>query len=98
MANHAAEFPNGISSLPAEMFSIIRTTSHSLSPRLGQLRLAGKKVIETPHYLALTSRGVVPHLTQDSFARDSGIDGVYVPLEDCEFSIYAATLPHRADC
>ena len=84
MAQEEALHPNGFVELPHEMFSIIAATAHSLGPRLGQLRLTGRKIIETPHYLALTFRGVVPHMTQDTFARDASIDGVYVPLEDCK--------------
>ncbi len=73
-----------VANLPSEMFSIIKT-SGTIGPRLGCLRLAGRQVLETPHFLAITSRGVVPHITQDSFAGATGISGVYVPLEDCTF-------------
>ncbi|TKA81242.1 hypothetical protein B0A55_02372 [Friedmanniomyces simplex] len=69
--------------LPDEMFSIIKTAGITrLAPRLGRVALPGRKVIDTPHYLAITSRGAVPHLTQDTFARDTSISGVYVGLED----------------
>lgn len=71
--------------LPDEMFSIIKSTTHThtLSPRLARLSLPGRRILDTPHYLATTSRGVVPHLTQDTFRRDTSINGVYVALEDC---------------
>lgn len=69
--------------LPDEMFNIIKSTADSLSPRLARLALPCRRVIDTPHYLANTSRGVVPHITQDTFRRDTSIDGVYVALEDC---------------
>lgn len=65
------------------MFTVIKDFGRALCPRLGRLR-TGKASILTPHYLAITSRGVVPHLSQDTFARDANISGVYVPLEDCE--------------
>jgi queuine tRNA-ribosyltransferase subunit QTRTD1 len=67
----------------ADMFTIIKSTTATLSPRLARLSLPGRDVIETPHYLSLTSRGVVPHLSQDNFARETSISGVYAALEDC---------------
>lgn len=75
-----------LAQLPDEMFSIIKSAQNGLGPRLGRLGIAGRKTLETPHYLAITSRGVVPHLSQDTFTRDTNINGVYVPLEDCEFT------------
>lgn len=72
-----------LAQLPDEMFSIIKSSSNALGPRLGRLRLPGRTVLETPTFLATTSRGVVPHITQDTFAQATGIDGVYIPLEDC---------------
>ena len=52
--------------------------------RLGTLSLHGRKTINTPHYVALTSRGTVPHLTQDMMRDNTEIQGVYAALEDCE--------------
>lgn len=69
--------------LPPEMFSIIKSAG-SHGPRLGRLALPNKRIVATPHYLANTSRGVVPHITQDTFTRDTDISAVYVALEDCE--------------
>jgi len=66
-----------------DMFKIVKATAATLSPRLGRLSLPGRNTIETPHYLGLTSRGVVPHLSQDNFAQLSFIAGVYAALEDC---------------
>lgn len=76
--------PGKLSQLPDEMFNIIKSTPQSLGPRLGRLCLPGRKAIDTPHYLGVTSRGVVPHITQDTFRRDAHLNGVYVPLEDCK--------------
>ena len=76
---------------PAEMFTIVKSTAATLSPRLGRLSLPGRNAIETPHYLGLTSRGVIPHLSQDNLARLSSISGVYAALEDCEF--LASSIP-----
>lgn len=74
-----------IAHLPDEMFTIIKDGANGLSARLGRLALPGRRTIETPHYLGITSRGVVPHITQDTFSRDTNIGAVYVPLEDCKF-------------
>jgi queuine tRNA-ribosyltransferase subunit QTRTD1 len=74
-----------LKSLPGEMFSIIKSTSHHLSPRLGSLAIPGRNAIQTPHYLGLTSRGAIPHISQDNFAQLSAIAGVYAALEDCKF-------------
>lgn len=68
---------------PNEMFALLKSTLTPLSPRLGRLCLPNRTPIETPHYLASTSRGAIPHLTPDNVAAHSDIPGVYVPLEDC---------------
>ena len=73
-----------LSQLPDEMFTLIKSSSQSLGPRLGRLALPGRRVIDTPHYLGNTSRGVVPHITQDTFRRDTHISGVFIGLEDCK--------------
>ena len=51
--------------------------------RQGKLAIPARKPIETPHYIGVTSRGVIPHLTQDNVAKQTNISGVYVSLEDC---------------
>ena len=80
-----AQEPNDISQLPDEMFTLIKEkASSSLGPRLGRLSLPKRNQVETPHYLSITSRGVVPHLSQDNFARLTSISGVYIGLEDCK--------------
>lgn len=73
-----------IGQLPSEMFTLIKTSPQALGPRVGRLALPGRQLIETPHYLGNTSRGVVPHITQDTFRRDTHITGVYYALEDCK--------------
>ncbi|WPH03882.1 Hypothetical protein R9X50_00676500 [Acrodontium crateriforme] len=65
-----------------DMFSILKSPSAGIGPRLGRLSIPGRHTIETPHYLGITSRGAIPHISQDTFARDAHIQGVYVPLED----------------
>ncbi|KAF2208484.1 hypothetical protein CERZMDRAFT_49104 [Cercospora zeae-maydis SCOH1-5] len=62
------------------MFHVIRSTR--TAARLGRLALPGRRILDTPHYLANTSRGVVPHITQDTFTRDTDINGLYIALED----------------
>ncbi|KXT12892.1 hypothetical protein AC579_10466 [Pseudocercospora musae] len=78
--------------LPPEMFSIIKSAGQ-IAPRLGRLALPNKRIVATPHYLANTSRGVVPHITQDTFSRDTDISAVYVALEDFIEKIPKATPP-----
>ena len=70
--------------LPPEMleFALLKTTG-ALAPRLGRLALAGRKTILTPALIGNTSRGVIPHVSQDNYRKSVGVDGVYVPLEDC---------------
>lgn len=53
-------------------------------PRLGRLALRGRASMETPHYVAISSRGVVPHLSQDMMRENTTTKGMYAALEDCE--------------
>lgn len=70
--------------LPPEMieFTLLKTTG-ALAPRLGRISLAGRKTILTPAFIGNTSRGVIPHVSQDNFRKSVDVSGVYVPLEDC---------------
>jgi queuine tRNA-ribosyltransferase len=72
--------------LPAEMleFTLLKT-SGSLAPRLGRLSFPGRKSIVTPALVGNTSRGVIPHVSQDNFRRSADVGGVYVALEDCTY-------------
>lgn len=73
-----------LSQLPDEMLRFtLQTASEALRPRLGTLSLPGREAIEVPNFLGNTSRGVVPHLTQDNFRKSTSLKGVYVALEDC---------------
>ncbi|KAL5117494.1 hypothetical protein ACEQ8H_004659 [Pleosporales sp. CAS-2024a] len=69
--------------LPPEMveFTLLKTAG-ALTPRLGRLSLAGRKTILTPAFIGNTSRGVIPHISQDNFRKSVDVGGVYVPLED----------------
>jgi queuine tRNA-ribosyltransferase subunit QTRTD1 len=58
-------------------------SSGDMVSRVGSLELKGRRVIETPGFLAITSRGVVPHLTPDVLAQYASFGGVHLALEDC---------------
>lgn len=70
--------------LPPEMleFTLLKT-SGALAPRLGRIAVSGRKAILTPAFIGNTSRGIIPHVSQDNFRKTDSINGVYVPLEDC---------------
>lgn len=53
-------------------------------PRLGTLSFRGRASMETPNFVATSSRGVVPHLSQDMMRDNTAIQAVYAALEDCE--------------
>jgi queuine tRNA-ribosyltransferase subunit QTRTD1 len=53
--------------------------------RTGKLALKGRKGIETPNFLAIASRGAVPHATPDVILEHTTIGGVHMALEDCKF-------------
>jgi hypothetical protein len=71
--------------LPPEMieFTLLKTAG-ALAPRVGCLSLGGRKTILTPAFIGNTSRGVIPHVSQDNFRTSVDVNGVYVPLEDCK--------------
>ena len=73
-----------LSQLPPEMldFTLLKTTG-ALAPRLGRLTLPGRKPIVTPALLGNTSRGVIPHISQDNYRKNMQDNGVYIALEDC---------------
>ena len=57
-------------------------------PRLGRLIVGKGHVLETPAFIAPSSRGVVPHLSHDTLKNHTQIKGVYTALEDCEFAFF----------
>ncbi len=65
-------------------------SSETMAARIGRLALPGRASLETPHYIAHTSRGLVPHLSQDSFRMRTGITAVYLGLEECRRHRYHA--------
>lgn len=52
--------------------------------RLGTLNIPGRKPLQTPGYIAITSRGAVPHLAQDVHESSTALKGIYTALEDCK--------------
>ncbi|KAL1974839.1 hypothetical protein VTN31DRAFT_5043 [Thermomyces dupontii] len=64
----------------AAHFRVLHETA-VLGARRGTLSLAGRS-IPTPHYLALTSRGAVPHISHDNLREHCAVKGVYLGLED----------------
>ena len=82
--------------LPPEMlhFTLIKTTG-ALAPRLGCLSLPKRKSISTPNFVGNTSRGVIPHVSQDNFSKSLGLNGVYVALEDCKHTFAAIEVAIR---
>ncbi|KAF2705864.1 tRNA-guanine transglycosylase [Pleomassaria siparia CBS 279.74] len=86
--------PLDLSQLPHEMleFALLKS-SGALAPRLGRLSLPGRKTILTPGFLGNTSRGAVPHISQDNFRKTTSLLGVYVALEDFVEKIQEKTPP-----
>ncbi|MCJ1468863.1 hypothetical protein MMC07_007493 [Pseudocyphellaria aurata] len=58
------------------------TISSDNGSRRGNVHVPGRKTIQTPHYLALSSRGIVSHLSQDTMREHTSITGLYTALED----------------
>ena len=82
----AEDYVNGLTLLPDEMLKFVLDSSHRAlqAPRLGQLLTRGRAPVQTPHFVAATSRGVVPHLAHDVLRKHTDISAVYMGLEDCE--------------
>lgn len=58
-----------------------------VGPRLGRLSVKARTDLETPNFLAVSSRGVVPHISPDVVSSQTQIGGVHLALEDCELYI-----------
>lgn len=70
----------------------VTTASTSGAVRSGLLGLPNRQAIKTPHYLALASRGAIPHLTQDNVIKHTDICGAYMAVEDCKFILVQQSL------
>lgn len=68
---------------PSDMLSF-RTLAAATTglPRLGQLIRNGVQ-IDTPSFIAHSSRGVVPHLSHDNLRDHVDVRAIYTSLEDC---------------
>jgi hypothetical protein len=73
--------------MPDNLFSLLHPAPRILAPRLGKLAVPGRKPLSTPHHLATTSRGIVPHLTHDVMRDHTSIGGLYMALEDCTYIV-----------
>lgn len=67
-------------------FTLTSKASDEYGPRSGVLSVQGRDQIKTPHYIATSSRGAVPHVSQDMMRSHTAIKGIYTALEDCEYS------------
>ncbi|KAG9245443.1 putative Queuine tRNA-ribosyltransferase-like protein [Calycina marina] len=52
------------------------------SARLGRLSIAGRKDVDTPNFFAVSSRGVIPHMTPDVVASNFNGAGIHIAIED----------------
>lgn len=77
------------------MFSITRASTGNAA-RTGSLNLPNRQPIKTPHYLALASRGAIPHLTQDNVAKHTDIRGAYMAVEDCKYCLFQSLAEQRS--
>lgn len=70
-------------------FATVHTSAASassaggLAARVGRFVLPNRKPIQTPHYITITSRGAVPHISPDLVRNSTAIGSLYVGLEDC---------------
>ncbi|PGH32373.1 queuine tRNA-ribosyltransferase [[Emmonsia] crescens] len=73
-----------LAELPDEMFSfsLLGSTPTLLAPRLGRLALAGRKPIQTPNHVPITSRGALPHMSHDMMNEQMSIGTLYAAFED----------------
>lgn len=75
-----AEGPEGMG------FQLLKTSVGGSGARLGRLSLPNRIPVQTPSYVAVTSRGTVPHLTTDNLVKHTSIESAYLALEDCTFT------------
>jgi queuine tRNA-ribosyltransferase len=66
-------------------FEILKNAlKDGIAARVGRLAFAGRRPIDTPNYIGMTSRGSLPHITPDNVGRHLQVTGAYMALEDCE--------------
>jgi queuine tRNA-ribosyltransferase len=80
--------PESLKGLRGLVFEILsHFDAGSAGPRLGRLAVKGRQELETPNFLAVGSRGVVPHLAPDVILAHGKFGGVHMALEDCKFHL-----------
>ena len=79
----ASESSNGFAKSSAFIRLSSTTGDGESKARLGELALKGRDAIETPNFLAVTSRGVMPHISPDSIPSQVTFPGVFTAIEDC---------------
>ncbi|KAL1836076.1 hypothetical protein VTJ49DRAFT_5611 [Mycothermus thermophilus] len=73
---------NQDSGSPAMRFEILKALKDGAAARVGRLAFAGRLPIDTPNFIAITSRGAVPHITPDNAEKHLKTTGAYMALED----------------
>jgi len=63
-----------------------------VSARLGRVSIPERTDVETPNFLAVGSRGVIPHMTPDVITASSKIGGIHMALEDCKLDVMIISL------
>lgn len=67
-----------------KVFTVLsQAASDGYTARLGKLALPGRRTIDTPNFTAVTSRGVIPHLTPEVVSKYTSFSSAYMALEDC---------------
>ncbi|CCT65606.1 related to queuine-tRNA ribosyltransferase [Fusarium fujikuroi] len=68
------------------MFELLKPSAAATEAgvaRIGRLAFASnRRIMQTPNYIAVASRGVVPHLTPDNVAKHTTFDAAYLAIED----------------
>jgi queuine tRNA-ribosyltransferase len=68
-------------------FQLLKKGVAGSAARIGRLALPNRRPIDTPNFVASTSRGAVPHVTPDNLAKHTTFGGAYMALEDCELPL-----------
>ncbi|SPQ21972.1 61e2be3b-70e2-447f-9275-88cc9fc78a7e [Thermothielavioides terrestris] len=64
-------------------FELLQTALRDgAAARLGRLAFTGRRAIDTPNFIGVTSRGALPHLTPDNVVRHLQTSGAFMALED----------------
>ncbi|KAK0735550.1 tRNA-guanine(15) transglycosylase-like protein [Apiosordaria backusii] len=65
-----------------EILSSALKEGTSATARIGRLAFPGRRPIDTPNFIAVTSRGTLPHVTPDNISKHLQVSGAYFSLED----------------